>query len=464
MPQKRRAPKSASKVQSTGSPATAATSGAVAREDELRALQKELNHANCQVAQLRDEVANLRRRADDGENARSTVAELSRELQNRTMRMEQQLAVARQFQRLFMPPELYQHPQARFAARYEPCARVGGDLYDVFDMGNGCVGILIADASGFGLTATLVSAVAKMAFDAFRQNEYSPRVIMDKVNQQILHNTLENQFLTAFLAVLDLETLRMKYVNSAHPCPIIFGQDRFELLDTEGLCCGMFDDPKYEEGEVQLKPGDRILLYTRGLVEACNGIGQAYENRRLYALLKAGAEQPIGEVVEEVVADFRRHLDDAEQIEDVTLIGVELVPREVGLERIVIPSEPMQLNRVETLILSRLEQLNYGERAVFGVRLAIEEAIINAIKHGNRMDKARKVIITWSADEQECVIHVEDEGPGFDPNAVPDPTADENLELPHGRGLVLIRAYMDDVSFNERGNIITLRKKAPWRE
>ena len=70
--------------------------------------------------------------------------------------------------------------------------------------------------------------------------------------------------------------------------------------------------------------------------------------------------------------------------------------------------------------------------------------------------------MTFSADHDQCVVAVEDEGQGFDPSAVPDPTADENLELPHGRGLVLMRAYMDEVSFNAKGNRVTMRKKAPW--
>jgi serine phosphatase RsbU (regulator of sigma subunit)/anti-sigma regulatory factor (Ser/Thr protein kinase) len=431
---------------------------------ELSALQQELKRATSLEAQLRKEISDLKRSVLEGESARSTVAELSRELHHRTRRLEQELVVARQFQRLFMPVSLPTFPQAKLAVKYSASPRVGGDLYDVFDMGNSCVGIFIGDASGDGLPATLITAVAKMALDAFRQNEYSPRVIMDRVNGQVLRNTLDQQFLTAFLGVLDLETLRMKYVNASHPCPVVYGADRFELLDTEGLCCGMFDDPNYEEKMVQLRPGDRVLLYTRGLVEMCNDAGKAFEHHALYEQLRRAPDLDVGEMVERLADCFLRHLAGAEQMEDLTLIGLQLIPREVKEETVVIPSEPMQLNRVETLILNRLEALNYGERAIFGVRLAIEEAVINAIKHGNRMDKAKKVTITYSADQDECVISVADEGRGFDPGAVPDPTMDENLELPHGRGLVLMKAYMDDVSHNEKGNMVTMRKKAPWRE
>ncbi len=174
--------------------------------------------------------------------------------------MEQQLAVARQFQRLFMPPALPAFPQARFAVKYQPSPRVGGDLYDVCDMGNSCVGFLVADAAGNGLSATLITAIAKIAFDTFRQNEYSPKVILERMNRQIVRNTLEDQFLTAFLGILDLETLRLKFVNASHTCPVLYGPKRFELLDTEGLCCGMFEEPRYEEKEIQLQAGDRLLL------------------------------------------------------------------------------------------------------------------------------------------------------------------------------------------------------------
>jgi serine/threonine-protein kinase RsbW len=435
-----------------------------ASDKELRALQQELRRATSLEDQLRKEIVDLKRRVREGESARSTVAELSRELHHRTRRLEQELVVARQFQRLFVPPALPVFPQTRMAVHYKASPRVGGDLYDVFDMGNSCVGIFIADASGEGLPASLITAVTKMALDTFRQNEYSPRVIMERVNRQVLRNTLDHQFFTGFLGVLDLETLRMKYVNAAHPCPVVYGPGRFELLDTEGLCCGIFEEPNYEEKEIALKAGDRVLFYTRGLVEMCNDSGKAFDHHTLYQLLRKSAEVEVGTLVEELAECFFKHLAGAEQMEDLTLIGLQLVPREAKEDRIVIPSEPMQLNRVESLILNRMEALNYGERTIFGVRLAIEEAVINAIKHGNRMDKAKKVTITYSVDRDECVVSVADEGPGFDPSAVPDPTTDENLELPHGRGLVLIRAYMDEVSYNDKGNTVTMRKKAPWRE
>jgi len=410
--------------------------------EAFRALQAELNQARNMISQLREELEQVRRRANDADDVRKTLA--------------------RELQRRFLPPALPECEGVRFAVKYLPCERVGGDFYDIFDMGNACVGICIADISGFGLTATLATAVAKTAFDTFRQNEYSPKAIMEKTNAQVAKATLGNQFVTAFLGVLDLETLRLKYVNASHPCPVLHGNDRFELLDADGLCCGMFDDPCFEEKEVELKPGDRIMFYTRGLVSTSDPNGEPYENGRLYEFIRNRRDAGIEDLVEQVGEDFLKHIAGQEQSDDVILVALEVLHREAREERIIIPSDPQQLRRIELLILPRLEALNYGERALFGVRLAIEEAVVNAIKHGNHMDKARKVTINYSVDAKECRISVEDEGDGFDPNAVPDPTVDENLELPHGRGLVLIGAYMDEVFHNEKGNRITMVKKVPW--
>lgn len=100
--------------------------------------------------------------------------------------------------------------------------------------------------------------------------------------------------------------------------------------------------------------------------------------------------------------------------------------------------------------------LGYPGKDVFAVRLALEEAAVNAFRHGNRGDPGKSVQLRWLVTATEVVLEVEDEGPGFDPEAVPDPLAEENLDRPGGRGLLLMRAYMTWVSFNRQGNRVTL--------
>ena len=114
--------------------------------------------------------------------------------------------------------------------------------------------------------------------------------------------------------------------------------------------------------------------------------------------------------------------------------------------------------RVEKRILDEAARHGYDDSSMFGIRLALEEGLNNAIKHGNRYDPTKAITVCYEVDAGRVAVTIADEGVGFDPCSVPDPTADENLEKPCGRGLMLIRAYMDEVRFNERGNQIHMVK------
>ena len=125
---------------------------------------------------------------------------------------------------------------------------------------------------------------------------------------------------------------------------------------------------------------------------------------------------------------------------------------------VVIASDTAEARRVQEEIEQLLKRHQYGERDIFGIRLALEEALINAIKHGNQMDRARKVHIAYRLEPGHFEVHVTDEGSGFDPCDVPDPCAPENLERPCGRGLMLMRHYMSEVRYNDRGNAVVMSK------
>ncbi len=109
-------------------------------------------------------------------------------------------------------------------------------------------------------------------------------------------------------------------------------------------------------------------------------------------------------------------------------------------------------------ILEEMQRAEWAEHDVFGVHLAIEEALVNAIKHGNHKDPTKKVEVACGVSRDRVLIRIADEGDGFDPESVPDPTDEENLEIPSGRGLMLMRCYMTSVTFNERGNEVVMEK------
>jgi serine/threonine-protein kinase RsbW len=129
-----------------------------------------------------------------------------------------------------------------------------------------------------------------------------------------------------------------------------------------------------------------------------------------------------------------------------------------GTIELLIPSDPGESRRIQDDIERRLRQHDYGERDIFSIKLALEEALINAIKHGNQLDRNKKVRVAFCVTSDRFDVTIADEGPGFDPADVPDPTAVENLERPSGRGLMLMRHYMNDVCYNSAGNAVSMSK------
>jgi serine/threonine-protein kinase RsbW len=127
--------------------------------------------------------------------------------------------------------------------------------------------------------------------------------------------------------------------------------------------------------------------------------------------------------------------------------------------KVVFPSTLDAALRAQQQVLEEVAARRFDEDACFAIRLALDEAVANAIHHGNRNDASKRVIVEYTIDDDYVDVQVEDEGPGFAPGAVPDPTLPDNIQKPHGRGIMLIKAYMTEVRYNETGNRISMVKR-----
>ena len=125
----------------------------------------------------------------------------------------------------------------------------------------------------------------------------------------------------------------------------------------------------------------------------------------------------------------------------------------------VIPNDTVVGRRLLDELLRQLESLDWGHRDIFGVYLAVDEALVNAIFHGNRMDDTKHVRFCCWLSPQKIRVEITDEGPGFDPDSLPDPTDAAHLARPSGRGVLLMRSFMSRVEFHDRGNHVVLEKE-----
>ena len=421
-------------------------------QDQVSALASELRRAEARIKALEAQLTGPPVSA-----GRQREIRLQAEQRERlAMLHERDEQVARELQRNLQPVVEDAVAGLNFAIQTIPGARVGGDFYDIINLSDNFVAVLIADVSGYGLPAAVIMATGRLAFRTYSANELNPRVIMTNVNRAMLRSTLAGHYMTAFLAVLDTELLTLQYVNASHCSPFLIRDGEVTPLDTEGLFVGMFEDPQYKPQGMQLEKDDSLFLYTDGLLRGFPG----KDRSESMAALARHLGENSGLSVEELIKRLSDRLPQPE--DDVAMMGVELLVEKAQRKTITIPSLPRELTHAESAILPVLENEGYGERSIFAVKLALEEAVINAIKHGNELDDTKKVTIGFSIDDNKAIITVQDEGEGFDPAALPDPTDEDYLMATSGRGVSLMRAYMDEVRFNDTGNEITMIKYAPW--
>lgn len=133
-----------------------------------------------------------------------------------------------------------------------------------------------------------------------------------------------------------------------------------------------------------------------------------------------------------------------------------------SLARVTLRNQRGDIDRLEETITTEAEGHGYAKASRFAIRLALDEAITNAFKHGHeQLSSDIPILVEYQVRPDEVVLAVEDQGPGFNPSSIADPTLDENLEQMSGRGVILIRAYMASVKFNNRGNRIEMIYKKP---
>jgi serine/threonine-protein kinase RsbW len=129
-----------------------------------------------------------------------------------------------------------------------------------------------------------------------------------------------------------------------------------------------------------------------------------------------------------------------------------------AMKEIVVPNDLGAAKAPEQLILGEATLCGYCEKAAFAIKLALEEAITNAFRHGNKCDPNKRIIVKYLVTPERIEIEVGDEGDGFVPDTIPDPTQPEFIDRPHGRGIMLMRAYLDIVEYQQGGTCVRLVK------
>ncbi|MEJ2757128.1 MAG: PP2C family protein-serine/threonine phosphatase [Anaerolineales bacterium] len=240
-------------------------------------------------------------------------------------KLEHELQVAQAIQESILPEILPQTETIHFGTFLKPARAVGGDFYDIFELDQHRIGIMIGDVTDKGVPSALVMAQTHALIYAEAMRKQSPQQVMEKVNQMVMRINQSGLFITAIYGILDLENNLFSYARAGHEIPLIKHHRQPSTLTPKstGQPLGLLDDAVFDCQQVQFSPGIRLLLYTDGALDMHNTAGVQYGLSRLQKDFDTSDALSPQETCEFLYQKFAAHQEDTPQDDDITLILIQ---------------------------------------------------------------------------------------------------------------------------------------------
>lgn len=409
------------------------------------------------------------------------VAQLVRDQQAQARaneRIQHELRVAQLIQKTLLPKDLPALPGWQVNAYYQAARQVGGDFYDFIYFDDGRLGLVIGDVTDKGVPAALLMATTRSVLRAVAQRLIAPGEVLERVNEVLQPDIPPKMFITCMYAVLDPNNGQLKYANAGHDLPYHRHHkgDVTELRAT-GMPLGLMPGMRYEEKVTTLAPGESILFYSDGIVEAHNANREMYSFPRLMRLVgEYMGDIPLKDLILEDLAAFTG--PDWEQEDDITMVTLQRsdgygvteiasrsttkldeVDRNNGnnnddwrmLAEFTVPSDRGNERQAMKQVAEAVRELNLPTKRLEQLKTAVAEATMNAMEHGNHYQPDKPVSIQVLASSTALSVRIIDHGgtralPAEPGNEVPDLEAKlAELQTPRGWGLFLIRHMVDEM-------------------
>ncbi|MCQ2547797.1 MAG: SpoIIE family protein phosphatase [Clostridia bacterium] len=389
-------------------------------------------------------------------------------------RMGSELSVATDIQANMLPcifPAFPEYDGFDIYATMNPAKEVGGDFYDFFMQDENHLAIVIADVSGKGVPAALFMVIAKTLIKNYTQIGLEPSQVFTTVNNILCEGNEAGLFVTAWMAIIDIKTGHVKYVNAGHNPPLIKLGDKFEYIEQKpGLVLAGLEDIQYKQGEFDLKDGDRIYLYTDGVTEATDLKGELYGEDRLLEYINNHVDDLPEYVLHGIRKDIDKFVGEAEQFDDITMLMLDFAKgQDKKAKRLEVEASPDSMTRVMKFIDAELESYGASRKAQKQIDIAVDELYSNVINYAYP-DKNGTAIVSielddtnhLNTDEKVVKLIFVDSGVQYNPLERDDPdiTLDVEDRGIGGLGIFISKTIMDDMEYtNINGyNVLTVYK------
>jgi serine phosphatase RsbU (regulator of sigma subunit) len=256
--------------------------------------------------------------------AEAAVAIENARLYRETMekaKLEQELRIAAEIQQALLPPPEWSSDYFDAIGRSVPCRAIGGDFFEYLTLADGSAGFVVADVSGKGAPAALLTAVTQGVLAAQTSFGGGPAAALSRVNQVLIRHAIGSRFVTVFFAALSKDG-RLTWCNGGHNPPFLVSGTTVRRLETGGLLCGLFEKASYEEETIQLQPGDVLTIFSDGISEALNAAGEEFGDDRILECLKQQAQGSVSQMLECLVGTVNTFAAGTVQGDDMTAVVV----------------------------------------------------------------------------------------------------------------------------------------------
>ncbi len=261
-------------------------------------------------------------------------ARLYQRIHEEEQRMERDLAMAREVQLRLLPPTPPQPARAEIAARFLAARSIGGDVYDFLDYGQGRTAIAVGDVSGKAAPAALYAALVSGILRSLATQHLSPAQMLAALNDQLQERKLDSQYVTMLMAVWDDENCTLQIANAGSVQPVFVSQVsdadgvtsvQVKTMQAEGFPLGLFPDAAYEEFTFSTQPGDMIVFFSDGIVDAENAAGEMFGTDRLAEVLQSQARSTAGSMVEAILGAVEEFQSGTEHFDDETVVVLRVL-------------------------------------------------------------------------------------------------------------------------------------------
>lgn len=259
-------------------------------------------------------------------NTMGKLEKANQKLREINKKFTKELELAAVLQKSLVPERVPEDKHLRFCFHFEPTGLVGGDYYDVIDLGKGKKGIILADVSGHGVSSAFIAAMLKISFNNYAPRCSSPSEVLDKLNREYCRVIQTGDYVTAFYAIFDPLNKRMVYSGAGHPKPLfLHGESKtIELFSSDGFFIGMFEESDYVDTVNDFFPTDRYLVYTDGIIEAFSEErNEQFGEKRLFESFRRYQNYPLDSMIRSIINAVKRFMHKSKFYDDLAMVAIE---------------------------------------------------------------------------------------------------------------------------------------------